>query len=131
MNIFVDTSALLAVLNAADAHHAAAKTLWEKIITAGDVLLCHNYILVETSALASRRLGVEAVRAFERDVVPLLRVEWITRDIHDAAVGSHLAAARRGLSLVDCVSFEVMRRTGIETAFAFDGHFREYGYESI
>jgi predicted nucleic acid-binding protein len=131
MIVFIDTSAFLAVLDAGDANHAAAKALWEKMITAGDVLLCHNYILVETSALASRRLGIEAVRAFESDIVPILRIEWVTRNIHNAAVGALLVAARRTLSLVDCVSFEVMRRSEIQTVFAFDRHFREYGYETI
>jgi uncharacterized protein len=131
MNIFTDTSAFLAVLDAGDANHAAAKALWEKKIAAGDVLICHNYILVETSALISRRLGLEAVRIFESDIVPILRVEWVTRDIHNAAVGALLVAARRTLSLVDCVSFEVMRKTGITAAFAFDRHFPEYGYKLI
>lgn len=129
--IFVDTSALLAVIDADDTNHLAAKTLWEKIITGDDVLLCHNYILVETSALVSRRLGIEAVRVFERDIVPIFRLEWVTRDIHSAAAAAHMIAARRTLSLVDCVSFEVMRKTGIAAAFAFDRHFREYGYELI
>jgi predicted nucleic acid-binding protein len=129
--VFIDTSAILAVLDAGDAHHAEAKALWEKMIIDGDVLVCHNYILVETSALVSRRLGVEAVRVFESDIGPILRVEWVTRDIHSAAVGALLVAAHRTLSLVDCVSFEVMRKTGIGTAFAFDRHFREYGYQLI
>jgi predicted nucleic acid-binding protein len=131
MNIFIDTSAFLAVLDAGDANHAGAKALWEKTIVAGDVIVCHNYILVETSALISRRLGVEAVRVFESDVVPILRVEWVTRDVHNAAVGALLVAARRTLSLVDCVSFEVMRKSGIGAAFAFDRHFPEYGYALI
>ncbi len=38
-------------------------------------------------------------------------------------------AGRRTLSLVDCVSFEVMRRIGVLKAFAFDHHFKDYGYE--
>jgi uncharacterized protein len=131
MIIFVDTSAFLAVLDAGDANHLAAKALWEKMITADDVLLCHNYILVETAALVLRRLGIEAVRVLERDIVPILHLEWVTRDIHSSAAAAHMIAARRTLSLVDCVSFEVMRRSEIRTAFAFDHHFREYGYELI
>ena len=131
MMVFIDTSAFLAVLDAGDANHAAAKALWEKTIIGGDVLVCHNYILVETSALISRRLGIEAVRIFESDIVPILRVEWVTRDIHNAAVGAFLVAARRTLSLVDCVSFEVMRKAGIGAALAFDRHFQEYGYRLI
>ena len=131
MNIFIDSSALLAVLDAGDAHHAAAKATWEKILNAGDVLLCHNYVLVETSALALRRLGTGAVRVFERDIVPVLKIMWVDRNIHNAAASAHLVAARRSLSLVDCVSFEIMRRAGIHAAFAFDRHFREFGYETI
>jgi len=41
-----------------------------------------------------------------------------------------LTAARRQLSLVDCISFEVMRRRGIKTAFTFDDHFAEQGFET-
>ena len=131
MNVFVDTSAFLAVLDAGDANHAQAKALWEKTVGAGIGLVCHNYILVETSAVLLRRLGMEAVRVFERDIVPVLRLVWVTREVHEAAASAHLLAARRTLSLVDCVSFEIMRRTGVRTAFAFDRHFRECGYELL
>ena len=109
MNIFVDTSAFLAVLDGSDKKHTAARQFWERIIRSGDVLLCHNYILVETSALILRRLGMEAVRVFEQDIIPILRIFWVTKEVHSAAVSAHLMAGRRTLSLVDCVSFEVMR----------------------
>lgn len=129
MNVFVDTSAFMAVLDRSDHHHTKAAPYWKKIISRGDVLLCHNYILVETSALMLRRLGMEALRVFEHDIFPILRILWVTKEVHSAAVSAHLMADRRLLSLVDCVSFEVMRQTGIRKAFAFDRHFREYGYE--
>jgi uncharacterized protein len=128
MNIFIDTSALLAVLDADDANHRAAKRSWESILAAGDTLVSHNYVLVETSALVLRRLGLEALRALEGDIMPILHVLWVTRDVHAAAAAAQLAAGRRSLSLVDCASFEFMRRTGVRTAFAFDRHFLEYGY---
>lgn len=131
MNIFIDTSALLAVMNGDDANHRTAKLLWEKHVGGGDTLVCHNYILVETSALTSRRLGIEAVHVLEKDIVPVLHLLWVNPEIHQAAVGAHLGAGRRTLSLVDCVSFEIMRRTGLRTAFAFDRHFEDYGYERL
>jgi predicted nucleic acid-binding protein len=55
----------------------------------------------------------------------------VTPDIHGAAAAALLAARRRSLSLVDCASFEIMRRTGIRTAFAFDRHLSEYGYDLL
>jgi predicted nucleic acid-binding protein len=131
MNVFIDTSALLAVLDRSDERYSAARARWEELIGGGHGLVCHNYILVETSAVLARRIGLEAVRVFEQDVVPILRVVWVARELHEAAVGAHLAAGRRALSLVDCASFEVMRRTGIRTAFAFDPHFAEFGYEMM
>ena len=131
MNVFVDTSALLAVLDRSDERHPAARRIWTDAIEANHTLVCHNYILVETSAVLARRIGMDAVRVFERDVVPVLRLVWISREIHEAAVGAHLAAGRRALSLVDCASFEVMRRTGLRTAFAFDPHFIESGFEPL
>jgi uncharacterized protein len=131
LTILVDTSAFLAVLDQDDANHPAAKARWIEMLNRGDELISHNYILVETSAVALRKLGLEAIRVLERDVVPVLRLVWVTRELHEAAAGAHLVAGRRTLSLVDCVSFEVMRRTGVQTAFAFDRHFREYGYETV
>jgi len=131
MTVFVDTSSLLAVLDADDLNHSAAKTLWENLLGGGTDFVTHNYILVETSALVLRRLGLEALRVFETDIVPVLHVVWVTPDVHESAVGAHLLGARRALSLVDCVSFEVMRRAGLRSVFAFDSHFSEFGYEPL
>jgi predicted nucleic acid-binding protein len=38
-------------------------------------------------------------------------------------------AHRRGLSLVDCTSFAIVRRQAITRAFHFDRHFQEQGFE--
>jgi predicted nucleic acid-binding protein len=131
MNVFVDTSAFLAILDRSDERHAAAKRTWLETLGGENTLVSHNYVLVETSAVLGRRIGMDAARVFERDIVPVLRIVWVSRDLHEAAVGAHLAAGRRGLSLVDCASFEIMRRTGIATAFAFDPHFSEFGYDVV
>ena len=131
MSVFVDTSALLAVLDADDAEHPRAKRTWEHLITHDEVMTCSNYVLVETFALVQRRLGMEAIRAFQADVCPLLNVEWIDEVTHRSGVAAVLAASRRRLSLVDCVSFEVMRRLGINRVFCFDPHFEEQGFASV
>ena len=83
-----------------------------------------------TFALVQSRLGLDAVRSLQQDVVPALRVLWVDAELHAAAATALLTAARRRLSLVDCVSFEAMRREGVRRAFAFDRHFAELGFES-
>lgn len=131
MSIFVDTSAFLAVLDADDIEHERAKKTWEYLITNNELIICSNYVLIETFALVQHRLGIEAVRAFQKYVYPLLNIEWIGESDHRAGVAAVLAASRRKLSLVDCVSFDVMRRLGVNRIFCFDPHFEEQGFESI
>ena len=125
---FADTSGLYALLDRDDQNHAAAKRCWLRLMDREEPLLTTNYVLVETCALAQRRLGIEAVRAIEDDLIPVLRVEWIGKDAHTLAVNALLTARRKTLSLVDCVSFLTMRRAGVRAAFAFDRHFREEGF---
>ena len=63
--------------------------------------------------------------------VPALEIVWITESLYQRAMAALLAAAKRGVSLTDWTSFEVMRERGIERAFAFDRHFAEQGFISI
>ena len=129
MRIFVDTSAFYALLDSDDGSHPKAKKAWDELIQPENTVVTSNYVLVETFALVQSRLGLEAVRGFQEDLVPILHVEFVTFVIHRLGVAALLSASRRGLSLVDCVSFEIMRDLGIKTAFTFDAHFREQGFE--
>jgi predicted nucleic acid-binding protein len=131
MSVFVDTSALLAVLDADEANHQAAAVQWRTLMGADDGLVTTNYVLVETVALIQRRLGIDAVRVFDRDVAPVLEVIWIDEARHRTAMAALVTAGRRDLSLVDCVSFESMRRSGVTRAFALDRHFDEQGFELL
>lgn len=121
-SVFVDTSALYALLDADDAGHAAVRSAWAEILQSDTLLVTSNYILVETCALLQSRIGIEAVRTFQEDIAPLLDVLWVDEAIHRAAASALLVSGRRKLSLVDCASFEVMRQAGMHTAFSLDRH---------
>jgi predicted nucleic acid-binding protein len=129
MRIFVDTSALYALLDRDDGNHPKAKKAWGELINPENTLVTSNYVLVETFALLQSRLGFNAVRGFQEDMFPILHVEFVTPGIHRLGVTVLLSASRRGLSLVDCVSFEVMRDLGMKTVFTFNSHFREQGFD--
>ena len=58
----------------------------------GQDLLTHNYVLVETSALLQHRLGLAALRTFNEDVAPLLRVDWVAETRHRVGGAVVLAA---------------------------------------
>lgn len=129
--VFIDTSAFLALLDGDDAGHRRTRHAWSDLLDSGRMLVTSNYILVETFALVQNRLGMEAVRVFQEDIVPLLDIRPVDAPSHAAAVSALLAAGRKRLSLVDCSSFEIMRRGGIRTAFTLDRHFREQGFECV
>ena len=128
MRIFIDSSAFYALLDRDDAHHPRAKRAWTELLKVVRTLVTSNYILVETFALLQNRLGIEATRAFHDDILPLINIEFVASGTHRSGVAALLSASRRDLSLVDCVSFEVMRTSGINTVFAFDKHFKEQGF---
>jgi uncharacterized protein len=127
VNVFVDTSAFYAVMDADDEHHGAATAVWVDLLQGEHRLYTTSYVLVETVALLQSRLGMECVRVFSADVQPLLEMYWVDEGTHRSAHHALLVAGRRDLSLVDCVSFEALRRLHLTEAFCFDAHFAEQG----
>jgi predicted nucleic acid-binding protein len=131
MSIFIDTSALLAILDADDSHHKNAKAIWIRLISKEETIICSNYVLVETFALVQSRLGLEAVRTLQEDILPIITVEWVDEATHRAGVTGVLTAMRKKLSLVDCINFDIMRKLGIKEVFAYDPHFKEQGFVPV
>lgn len=131
MNTYIDTSAVLALFDADDPRHEAAAAAWSKLMGGDEQVITSNYVVVETISLLHRRFGVSTANRFLADMLPSIGVEWIGEVVHAVAVSALLISGRRGPSLVDCVSFEIMRRMDIGTAFAYDKHFVDAGFEVL
>ena len=129
--IFVDTSALLAMLSSADLNHSRAMQCWRSLLEENQTFITSNYVLVEGIVLIQKRLGLSKVHDFQEKIMPLLAIEWMDEKQHSVAMQRMLSADRRQLSLVDCSSFDVIERMKIEKAFTFDSHFREQGFDVI
>lgn len=127
MTVYADTSAFYAMFDAADANHERAARSWSELVRNRNRALTSNYVIVENCALLERRLGMSAVRRFVDDVVPALSVTWVDEPLHDSGLNATLAAGKNGPSLVDCVSFAIIRRLSVAKAFAFDKHFIDQG----
>ncbi|MCK9462662.1 MAG: PIN domain-containing protein [Proteobacteria bacterium] len=129
--VFVDTSALLALLVADDTNHQAAKSAFDSLSREQARLFTTSYVLVETYALLGRRHGRDAAQRFRNDFAPLLDVVWVGTELHEAGLDGCLGSPARSLSLVDAVSFAALRARGAHRAFAFDRHFATAGFELV
>jgi predicted nucleic acid-binding protein len=92
-------------------------------------LVTSNYVVVETTALVHRRLGHEAARELHTHLLRPIDIAWVDQETHELAVSAFLAAPQ--ISLVDRVTFELMRRLRIGTAFAFDRDFAREGFDLV
>lgn len=125
---FLDTSALYATFDRAQGRGAEASAAWGRLVRSEAALLTSNYVLLELTTLLQRRLGFDAVVALQDFVLPWVEVAWVDPALHDRAVAVVLAARRRGVSVVDAVSFSLMRSRRVRHAFTLDVHFAEQGF---
>jgi uncharacterized protein len=120
---------LYAAIDADDPHHPAAARAIEEV--AAETAVTHSYVVLETAVLVQKRLGVAAVRELHDILLEPFSIVWVDSDLHRAGLSGLLAAGSRGISFVDWVSFELMRREGITTAFAFDDDFAARGFSLV
>ena len=128
--VFVDTSALLALLVPSDEAHARAKRVFARLAAEETPLVTCSYTLVETYALVGRRLGRAAVKQFRSEFAPVLDVVWVDAEAHERGLDL-LEESKASLSLVDAVSFVTARSREIERVFAFDPHFTDAGFKAV
>jgi predicted nucleic acid-binding protein len=130
----VDTGALIALRRRKDQYHTRAVDIAERHLASGGQFVGTTLILAELhSHLLYLRGPVEAriaVSSLLEDPVH----DWlpVSRDLEREAVGRWLARfSDQAVSLIDAVSFEVMRRNKVTHAFTFDRHFVIAGFELL
>jgi predicted nucleic acid-binding protein len=131
LTAFIDTSALYPMLVRTDARHTDVVRAFERIAKRGQTLWTTSCVLLEATALLQHRVGLSAVRDLWDAIVPVCSVEWVSAALHRRGLDRLYREDRRKLSLVDCVSFEVMRDKGIEAVLAVDPHFEQLGFRLL
>jgi predicted nucleic acid-binding protein len=127
--VLVDTSAVYALLDRSDSCHASAKKSLESFKRSRSEPLLTNFIVAECHALALARLGASVARAWL--VSNAWAIERVTEEDEAKAKAIIRKYVDKTFSYADATSFAVMERLGLRTAFAFDPHFRQYGFEII
>ena len=127
--VFVDSGAFYALIDRRDARHADAVSGLDTIRRRGSKLFTSNLVVAEAHGLALRRLGramaAQWLASLPHNVIYQSDVD------HDRAVSVIARYQDQDFSYTDAVSFVIMERLGIRTAFAFDVDFRVYGFDMI
>ncbi len=123
--IFVDTSALLALLDADDPRQERVRKAFADHTE--DEFVTHGYVVAESLAVVRRRLGVDGVIALLDDVLPAFDVLPVDQALHAMAQDRYRASLPAGTSFVDHVSLAFMKQAGINTAFVLDSDFEGHG----
>jgi predicted nucleic acid-binding protein len=126
VRVFVDTSALVALLDEDDHRHEEASSIFRSLAGTAE-LVTHNYVHIETIALAQRHLGRGAVDTLLDAFLPVMTTVWVDEAMHREAIAAERSSART-TSIVDQVSFAIMRGLALEVAFAFDADFETAGF---
>lgn len=127
--IFVDTSALLTLLDADDSRHEPVRREFAAHRT--DDLVTHGYVVAESLAVARRRLGVDGVITLLDDVFPAIELLPIDLGLHTEATRRYRASLPTGVSFVDRLSLTLLEREGITTALVLDTDFASAGVTTL
>jgi uncharacterized protein len=131
LSAFVDTSAFYALLVSTEAAHDAVRSALARLLAEQRPLWTTSFVVVETMALLQHHLGLAAARDFDEEVLPVVRICWVDEDLYRLGIDRLWREDRRQVSLVDCVSFEFMKRQGLGVALAIDPHFAKAGFEIV
>lgn len=132
-NVFVDTSAWVALADKDDSNHKKAAAVYPSLLQNQKGLITSNLIISETYVLLLNELGhqaamnfLERIKASPR-ILKMYSYEDLERDAAEI-LGQY---DDQDFSYADAVSFVIMKRQKMRKAFCFDKHFRTAGFESI
>uniref|UniRef100_A0A7C2E2W1 Ribonuclease VapC n=1 Tax=Ammonifex degensii TaxID=42838 RepID=A0A7C2E2W1_9THEO len=125
MRVFVDSSAVAALLLENDRNHRAAVGVLRRLTEAKAELVLSNFIVAETYDL----LAVRAYPAKAREwfLANTWSVERISARDEKKAREIIEKYTDKDFSYTDATSFALMERLGFDAAFTYDRHFEQYG----
>lgn len=129
-NILVDTSGWIALVNRSDSLHAAATHVYNERFNQGWNFVTHVGVLLEVgNGLSTARLRHLAVQLKSRLAASAcVGIELIRADLYEAGWELYESRADKDWGIVDCISFVLMQRLGLNEALTADHHFTQAGF---
>jgi uncharacterized protein len=131
--VFLDTGSLLALELSNDQNHRAALKHWRSMRKRLPPLVTTSYVFDEVvTYFNSRGYHAKAVEVGNRLLKsPSVQFVQVDEGLFMEGWQYFQQHQDKDYSLTDCISFVVIKRFGIETAFAFDQHFVQAGFKKV
>ncbi len=131
MTLFVDSSAWYALNDRSDHHRTAALEKMTRISAGQVALVTSDYVLDESLTLISTLANHQTAVAFGDMLIKSTSIQLlpVTEELRQSAFDIFKKYTDKNLSFTDCTSFALMKRMKLKTAFTFDDHFRQVGFE--
>lgn len=131
--LFVDSSAWIALADDADQYHDAAAEAYPDFLKGYQRLVTTNLVVAETYITLRCGLGSQAALAFLEGIDGSIRIEKVysTPELEKAAAGLLRQYEDHDFSFTDAASFALMAEREITQAFAFDHHFITAGFSLV
>lgn len=124
--VFIDSSAIVALVDQDDTSHQDAVTAYHGLVAAGYRLFTTNYVLAESYDLLRTGVGHAVARQWLKDS-GLATYHADEQDERRARRMVLKARGAQGLTITDAISLIVMERFGVSDAFAVDPNFLSGG----
>lgn len=130
IDIFIDTSAFVALLDEKDRDHRQAVIKAAQILENGWQAVTSDDVIDESYTMILKHAGYKGTVAFDEKLITgAWKVEWINQArFIDAQAVFRRYNRDKSWSFTDCTSYVVMKELKIKTAFTFDEHFKQMGF---
>jgi hypothetical protein len=129
--ILLDTVGLVALWNVADQWHSAADQAFAQLLARRRPMVTTTFVLLECGNTAARKPFRSKVCQLRTTLEQRNELIVPTEDDWKQAWADYEQGIAGDASIVDHVSFVVMRRLGITEAFTNDRHFQAAGFTTL
>lgn len=132
MNLFVDTSAFIALTDKSDNQHARSKAQLESLLPQ-DRFHTSNYVLDETITRLRFTLGASKASTFAKAILedPSFQIHYVDPAVEREALSILRKFRDKPLSFTDCTTIALVNALGLDAVFAFDEDFSKVGLRTL
>ncbi|MEZ8220125.1 putative nucleic acid-binding protein, contains PIN domain [Candidatus Fervidibacteria bacterium JGI MDM2 JNZ-1-D12] len=126
LGCFSDTGFFYALRAENDRWHDACKILFDQVVQRGYILVTTNFVVAETHALMTNRIGRHIALEWLESVEDWVWVERATEADEIRAKEILRQYLDQDFTFTDAISFAVIERLGLRVALSVDRHFEAF-----